>query len=172
VTCVGTVWPGKGQLDLVAALAQDGDLARRVHLCLLGDLAQDPGYVAAVRRAAADAHLAVELPGCVPAEVVAERLRASHLFVSASRVESYGLSVAEAIACQVPVLAFAAGEIARFGAGVADVHLLPVDAPAARFGEVLRALLREQPRRALPGRSPRFPAWAEVAHAFAIACRR
>lgn len=111
VVCVGTVCAAKGQWLVAEALAR---IAARqpCELVLLGDLTSEPNYVLAVARAAAPLRLRCE--GVQPPERVADELRAADLFVSASRAESYGMAVAEAVACGVPVVGFATGEVATF----------------------------------------------------------
>lgn len=170
VVQVGTICPQKGQLLLVRAMREH---AARCTLTLLGDTSTDPDYVAAVRQAAGP--LPLSTPGCVPAAEVAATLRDSDLFVSASRQESFGMAVAEAIACGVAVLAFAAGEIPHFVRNGCDGWLLDPAADDAAFVALLRQRLASPRqlaavRRASP--AVRLSTWEVTASLFRAACAR
>jgi glycosyltransferase involved in cell wall biosynthesis len=168
VVAVGTVAPGKGQLLLVQALRAAGAPCQ---LTLLGDLNGAPDYVTAVR--AAVGPLPVQLRGVVPPEEVAAVLRGADLFVSASRSESFGMAVAEAAACGVPVLAFATGEIPALVRDGATGWLLPPDASDAAFTTALHDIVRAPERLAAARRAhgmPVLPGWEQAAAAFRDAC--
>lgn len=173
VLSVGTLARHKGQREVVAALARDRDLARRCVFECVGFTTGEPDYVIELQRDAEQIALQLELPGVLPPRNVAERCRDADLFVSASRSESFGMAVAEAVACGVPVLAFAAGEIGSFVRDGQNGRLLPASAPFAAFGTALCGLLRDDLTRALMRRNPgrvAMQAWHEVATAFASAC--
>jgi hypothetical protein len=172
VLCVGTVARHKGQYEVVAALARDRELAARCTLECVGSCSQEPDYVAEMQLAAARAQLELELPGPLSAAGVAERLQRADLFVSASLSESFGMAVAEAAACAVPVLAFATGEIRSFVHNGANARLLTTDFTALEFAVTLHRLLYDDAaRRALrrPDLRPHLGSWDEVARAFAAA---
>lgn len=168
VVCTGTVWPGKGQLLLAEALATS---ARPCQLVLVGDHSVAPDYAQRIQRAAPPGTL--QLRGVLSPAQVADELHAADLFVSASRDESFGMAVAEAVACGVPVLAFATGEIATF---VHDDHngwLLPTTASDAVFVQRLHDLLGDPTRLArarVAAVAPPLTPWDEVARRFAAAC--
>lgn len=172
VVCVGTVTPAKGQRLVATALAAT-PMAARCELALLGDTATAPDYVRDVCRSASPA--TVRLAGVrTPIEVAAE-LGAADLFVSASRSESFGMAVAEAAACGVPVLAFATGEIGTFVLDGANGWLVPADASDQVFAARLQALLAEpaalRAARAAARRPP-LGDWDEATRRFVAACRR
>lgn len=171
LVCIGTFGPGKGQLALAQALA-----AANVpcELVLLGAGTDQPSAIAALPRAP---QLVLHTRGVVPPAAVAAALHDSDLCVSWSRSESFGMAVAEAAACGVPVLAFATGAIAEHVQHGANGWLLPPTADDAAMGAQLHALLR-QPERLLAARAvaaaqrPSLPPWPVVAERFHAACRR
>ncbi|MBL9076429.1 MAG: glycosyltransferase family 4 protein [Planctomycetes bacterium] len=172
IVCIGTVSPAKGQLLLATAVAA-ARCARQCDLVLLGDALTWPDHARAVERAAAPATVAVR--GAVPPTTVADELRRADLFVSASRSESFGMAVAEAVACGAPVLAFATGEIATFVRDGGNGWLLPADADDGAFAARLGALLADPAAlRAARDRAVRPPLgdWDQAATRFAAACRR
>jgi glycosyltransferase involved in cell wall biosynthesis len=95
---VANLVSGKGVLAFLEAL--DGPL----ELAIIG-ADHDPSYAAACRAAAPLARFLGALPH---ARTIAE-IAASDFLVSASRMESYGLALAEARALGVPILARAGG---------------------------------------------------------------
>jgi glycosyltransferase involved in cell wall biosynthesis len=175
VLCVGTIASHKGQREVTAALVRDRELARRCVLECLGVLEEEPDYVASLRHEAGQGGLQLELPGVVTAAEVAENLRRTDLFVSASRSESFGMAVAEAVACAVPVLAFAAGEVGSFLRDGENGRLLPAGTPFPVFAGVLHRLLldaTERRRLCRPDLRPRLDGWDGVAREFAAAVER
>jgi len=170
VVCVGTVCAGKGQLLVARALAA-APLSPPCDLVLLGDHRVAPEYVREVQAAAAPCR--VELRGVCPPMAVADELRRADLCVSASRDESFGMAAAEAAACGVPLLAFAAGEIASFVQDGRNGWLLPPTACDATFQQRLHDVLSAKAQlaraRAAAVMPPLAP-WHEVAARFAGAC--
>jgi len=166
ILCIGTVCPAKGQ-KLVAEAVQ-GQSSDACEVVLLGDTSTEPDYVAAVCAAAGD--IRITRAGCLPPAGVAAELRRADLLVSASRDESFGMAVAEAVACGVPVLAFDTGEIATAVEDGRNGWLIPSRADDAMFARQLVSLL-DQPdqlaaaRRAAPGRRPAD--WDQVSEQFA-----
>lgn len=172
VVCTGTVWPGKGQLLLAQALATTVDAAS-IDLVLLGDHRMDPDFARAV--AAAAAPCAPELHGVCTPEEVAAQLHRAQLYVSASRDESFGMAVAEAVACGVPVLAFATGEIPTFVQHGRNGWLVPSPADDDTFAAQLRAVLADAAgllRARAATAAPSFASWDEVTDRFVAACER
>lgn len=169
IVCVGTVWPDKGQLLLTEALAAAAT-AVDFDLVLLGDHGIAPDYVRRIEAAAPPGMLHL-LGVCTPAEVATELQRAD-LFVSASRDESFGMAVAEAVACGVPVFAFATGEIASLVHDGANGWLVPTTAADAQFRRRLHDLLADpsQLARARMQSAPVLPSWDAVAAQFVAAC--
>lgn len=172
VACVGTVWPGKGQLLLARALATSA-LASRCDLVLVGDHGIDRAYADAV--VSAGAPCTVELLGVRSPAEVAHELQGADLCVSASRDESYGMAVAEAVACGVPVFAFATGEIPTFVQDGRNGWLLPATASDDTFARRLHEVLADDgalPRARTAAVAPRRRSWDEVASDFTAACLR
>ena len=105
VVLVGNVTEGKGVLDLVEALRGVEGVSLRV----VGSTTADVEYAERVR-AAADG-MDVELVGAVPHQRCLSLIAESDVLVSASRMESYGMAIADARACGVPVLAMRGGNV-------------------------------------------------------------
>jgi glycosyltransferase involved in cell wall biosynthesis len=172
IACIGTVSAQKGQLLLLQALAR---IAAPWQLTLFGDA--DSDEVAALRAAAlaAGRREVVRFAGALPPANLAAELHGHDLVVSASRSESFGMAVAEALACGVPVLAFATGEIDRF---VVDGHngwLVSPTAPPAVFADALRTVVEDHELLARARERsvrPELGDWDAVSVAFEAACRR
>ncbi|MEV3987513.1 glycosyltransferase family 4 protein [Streptomyces sp. NPDC049837] len=142
--CVASVTPRKGQYELVEALATVADLPWSCSF--VGGLGQDPGYVERLRELIAryglDDRVHVAGPRGGPA------LNASYagadLLVLASRAETYGMAVTEALARGVPVLATAVGGLPEAVGHAPDGSvpgvLVPPDDPAALAGALRRWL--------------------------------
>jgi glycosyltransferase involved in cell wall biosynthesis len=88
--------------------------------------------------------LDLRLPGAIPLEELAAVYAAATIFAHPSTMETFGLSVAEAMACGCPIVGVAAGSVPEV-IGDAGV-VVPPDDPAA-FGSALAALLASAPRR-------------------------
>jgi glycosyltransferase involved in cell wall biosynthesis len=103
--CVAAVTPGKGHDLLVAALAGLPDLPWR--LVCVGSLARDPAFVGRLRRQARESGVAdrVDLVGPRTGDELTASYAAADLLVLASRFESYGMVVTEALARGIPVVA-------------------------------------------------------------------
>jgi glycosyltransferase involved in cell wall biosynthesis len=103
--CVGAVIPAKGHDLLVAAL---GDLTDLPWRCVwVGSLDRDPAHVAGLRAAigAARLHERLELVGPLTGRRLDAAYGAADVLVHASRSETYGMVVTEALARGLPVLA-------------------------------------------------------------------
>jgi glycosyltransferase involved in cell wall biosynthesis len=167
VVAIGGFGPGKGQADLWRALGAAGVPSE---LVLLGagttsfaPTEVSPSGATLVRR------------GVVPPSEVATTLHDCDLCVSWSRSESFGMAVAEAVACGTPVLAFAVGAIPNLVEDGENGWLLPPTADDAAMAALLHGLLCEPSRleraRAL-ARHPGLLPWPAVAARFAAACGR
>ncbi|MCW2883594.1 MAG: hypothetical protein QOE54_6743 [Streptosporangiaceae bacterium] len=105
--CVASVTPRKGQDLLVEALAAVADLPWSC-VCV-GPLSRDPAHVARLRHLIEQRDLGdrVRLAGPQTGERLATTYDAADLAVLASRAETYGMVVTEALARGIPVLAMA-----------------------------------------------------------------
>ena len=103
--CVGAVTPVKGQDLLVEALHGVRDLEWRA--CLVGSTEVDPAYAALVRQQVERLGLGdrVRLTGPLTGERLAAAYAGADLLLAPSRQESYGMTIVEALARGLPVLA-------------------------------------------------------------------
>jgi glycosyltransferase involved in cell wall biosynthesis len=169
--CVAAVIPGKGHDVLLDALATLPDLPWRC-LCA-GRLDGDPAFADGLRRDVLDRGLAdrVSFPGPLSGADLARSYRAADLLVLASRAETYGMVVTEALAHGLPVVATEVGGIPEALGHAADGDrpglLVPPGDPAA-LGAALRAwlgdaALRERLRRAAGHRRTSLSRWSTTA---------
>jgi glycosyltransferase involved in cell wall biosynthesis len=166
--CVAAVTSDKGHDVLLDALATTTDLSW--HCVCVGSLERDPAYVARLRRRALDRGLAdrVCFPGPRTGADLDRSYAAADLLVLASRAETYGMVVSEALARGLPVVAAEVGgltEALGHGAdGIRPGLLVPPDDPAA-LGAALRAWLgdaelRGRLRRAARERRESLSGWS------------
>jgi hypothetical protein len=104
---------GKGVDRLLSALATRIDTDDRLTLEIVGSTDADPAYASACRvfSTAPSLRERVTLVGALtPTEVVA-RLATSDLLLSASRLESFGMALAEARTLGVPIVARRGGNV-------------------------------------------------------------
>jgi glycosyltransferase involved in cell wall biosynthesis len=108
--CVAAVAPHKGHDLLLDALT---DLALPWSCTLAGSLAVDPGFVQRLRQRAAASGVAdrIRFVGPLPAAALRAEYRAADVLVLASRAETYGMVVAEALAAGLPVIATDVGGV-------------------------------------------------------------
>ena len=162
---VATVHRGKGHELLLTALAAVPCQAWR--LTCAGSLTADPETVDRVRAVVTRLGLEerVALVGDLDGPALARCYDAADVFVLATRQETYGMAVAEALACGLPVVATLTGAIPDLvgdGAGL----LVPVgDTPA--LVEALSCVLDDADLRASLAESARrvrhrLPTWDEA----------
>ena len=140
--CVGVLSRHKGQDLLVAALAELGDLDW--HCVLAGPLDRDPDFVEQLQ--ASIAHLGydhrVRLTGVLTGAALSHAYTTADLLVAPSRSETYGMTVTEALAHGLPVIAADVGGLPEALGSTADGirpgRLVPPGDPAA-----LAAALRD-----------------------------
>jgi glycosyltransferase involved in cell wall biosynthesis len=170
--CVAAVSAHKGHDVLVAALERCADLPWT--LACVGSLTRDPGFVSALRAQIAAAGLAdrVTLGGARLGGDLAAAYAAADLLVLASRGETYGMVVTEALARGIPVVATAVGGLPE-SLGHAPDGTVPgilVDAPA--LAPALRTwltdpALRRRLRAAARARRAALSGWEATAAAVA-----
>lgn len=109
--CVAAVTPGKGQDQLLTALAGVVDLEWRCTFA--GTLALDPSFAEGLVRQAREAGVAdrVRFLGPVTGRELDGLYAGSDLLVLASRFETYGMVVTEALARGIPVVATSVGGV-------------------------------------------------------------
>ena len=164
--CVASVVPRKGHETLVDALSTLRSLDWR--LTCVGSLDRDPECADRVRARIERCHLAdrVILEGELDDEVVGQRYDGADLFVLPTFYEGYGMAVAEALACGIPVVSTATGNIPDLVADEAGILVPPGDptALARVLGAVMTTEGLHQRLRAGARRSrERLPTWDAAA---------
>ncbi|MGX7827944.1 glycosyltransferase family 4 protein [Actinokineospora sp. 24-640] len=172
--CVASVTPRKGHDLLVDALAAVADLPWTCEC--VGPLGRDPAQVALVRARIAHHGLGdrISLVGPRSGARLAAAYATADLLVLASRAETYGMVVTEALAHGVPVLATACGGISealgRVAGGLPGLLVPPGDQRAlteALRDWLLDADLRRTLRTAAGQRGDELPTWTEAAKSMA-----
>jgi glycosyltransferase involved in cell wall biosynthesis len=175
--CVGVLSHHKGQDLLVEALA---DLADQDWHCeLAGSLDRDPDFVGhlqtRIRRLGYDHR--VRLSGILTGAALSQAYTTADLLVAPSRSETYGMTVTEALAHGLPVIAAAVGGLPEaFGAaadGTGPGQLIPPGDPAA-LAAALRDWLgdeghRHRLRAAVRQRQPALRGWEQTTQEIADA---
>ncbi|MFC5800997.1 glycosyltransferase family 4 protein [Streptomyces formicae] len=142
--CVASLTPRKGQHLLVDALAGVADLPWSCSL--VGGPGGDPGYATRVRELIARHGLdgRIHLAGPQTGPELNASYAAADLLLLASRAETYGMAVTEALARGVPVLATAVGGVpealGRAPDGGMPGALVPPDDPVALAAALRRWL--------------------------------
>ena len=169
---VATITPGKGHENLLAALAAVP--FRGWSLTCAGSLTRHPPTVERVRRAVGRLGLddRVSLVGELDEPALEECYDRSDLFVLATRQETYGMAVAEALARGLPVVSTTTGAIPDLVGNRAGLLVAPGDTQALTkvlsrvLGDKeLRARLAEGARR----QREKLPRWEEAAAKMAAA---
>jgi glycosyltransferase involved in cell wall biosynthesis len=173
--CVAAVTPDKGHDVLLDGLATAADLSWRC--ACIGSLVRDPAYAAGVRRRAQTNGLddRVRFPGPRTGPDLARAYAAADLLVLASRAETYGMVVTEALARGLPVLAAEVGGVTEALGHAKDrtrPGLLVAPGDPAALGAALRAWLgdaelRGRLRRAARARRASLRGWPATTSALA-----
>ncbi|MEP7116639.1 MAG: glycosyltransferase family 4 protein [Acidobacteriota bacterium] len=173
--CVASLVPRKGHDVLVAALARLRHLSW--HLTCAGSQTLHPPTTAKVQAQLHALGLVdrVTLAGELDEAALAAAYDRADLFVLATRHEGYGMAVAEALACGVPVVSTATGGISELVDATSGV-IVPMDDPEA-LAEALAPLVSDDGARARAiagARATRdsLPRWDEAARAMAAALTR
>jgi glycosyltransferase involved in cell wall biosynthesis len=177
--CVAAVTRDKGHDVLIGALATMSDLCW--HCVCVGSLDRDPAFAADLRRRAVDVGLSGRLcfTGPRTGADLDRRYAAASLLVLASRAETYGMVITEALARGLPVVAAdvgGVGEALGYGtAGVRPGTLIPPDHPetlaAALRAWLCEADLRERWRTAARERRQSLTPWSATASVVARVLR-
>ncbi|MEZ3161233.1 glycosyltransferase family 4 protein [Microbacterium sp. BWT-B31] len=124
--CVGVVAAHKGQDVLVDALRML-DPHPRWRCTIAGSLAASPAFADRVARSVVDAGLAdrIAMVGVLDGPALDSVYARADLVVAPSRVESYGMVVADALGRGIPVVASAVGGIPQTVAGSRGAVLVP-----------------------------------------------
>lgn len=144
--CVAAVTPLKGHDVLLGALRTVGDL--RWHCTCVGSLARDPSFAERLQRVTVVAGVAgrVHFTGPRHGLDLADAYARADVLLLASRRESFGMVITEALARGLPVIATAVGGISEALGHGADGEvpglLAPPDTPSA-LGAALRAWLQD-----------------------------
>jgi glycosyltransferase involved in cell wall biosynthesis len=165
--CVAAVTPHKGHDVLLAALATIADLRWRC-FCI-GTLHRDPAFVEGLRHRADAAGIRdrVCFPGIRVGEDLADAYASADVLVLASRAETYGMVVTEALARGLPVIATAVGGLPEALGRTADGRRPGILVPAGDTGALAAALrdwlanagLRQRLREAARERRSTLSGW-------------
>ena len=166
--CVAAVIPAKGHDVLLEALAR---VARPGWVCdCVGSLERDPGFVEHLRCRATELGIAdrVRLLGPLTGTALENAYAGADLLVTATRGETYGMVVTEALAHGIPVLATRVGglpeALGHTPRGGRPGLLVPPDDPVALAGAIEQWLgdprLRRHLRDAAADRRPALPDWS------------
>jgi glycosyltransferase involved in cell wall biosynthesis len=126
---------GKGVEPFLRALSEELAPGDTLQLTIAGSLEADPAYARACQSfVATQPELAerVTFTGALSPSSVVTLLSTSNLLVSASRMESFGMAIAEARTLGVPVLARTGGNTAALVDAAAGGHLVDGDGELAR----------------------------------------
>ncbi len=169
--CVGAVSCAKGHDLLVSALTSVADLPW--HCVCVGSLTRAPDEVAAVRRRVEEAGLVdrVVLAGPRTGPALDASYAAADLLVHASRAETYGMVVTEALARGLPVLAAGVGGVPEALGVLPDGRRPGVLVPPQDAGALAAALrewltdggMRENLRAAVLERRASLTGWDSTA---------
>jgi glycosyltransferase involved in cell wall biosynthesis len=163
--CVAAVTPGKGHDVLLDALATVAELPWRCKC--VGSLDRVPAFADGVRRRSAGR---VRFAGPLTDRALDRAYAAADVLVLASRAETYGMVITEALARGLPVIASDVGGVTEalgHGADGTRPGLLVTPGDPVAFGAALRswledAALRARLRQAARERRASLRGWAET----------
>ena len=137
--CVGVVARHKGQDILLDALAGLGD--QRWTCTIAGSTSTDPAFAGGVAAAAERFGGRVRMPGVLDSTALDAAYRGAGVLVAPSRVESFGMSIADARRLGLPVIASRVGGIPEAVVGGGALLVRADDADA--LGAALRRWMTE-----------------------------
>jgi glycosyltransferase involved in cell wall biosynthesis len=146
LVCVASLTPRKGHAVLLEALSGLRNRAWTLHC--VGSAEHDPVTAVALRRSAETAGMGARVlwHGALDEAGVRARLLAADLFVLPSYHEGYGMALAEALACGLPIVSTRAGAIPDTVPADAGVLLPPGD--VAAWQSALKRLIDDPSERA------------------------
>jgi glycosyltransferase involved in cell wall biosynthesis len=169
--CVGAITPDKGYDLLLTSLASIADLSW--HCICVGTLDRDPVFVEGLRRRIVDDGIGdrVHFSGHRTAQELDQMYGAADALVHASRGETYGMVITEALARGLPIVATDVGGVpealGRVTGGRRPGLLVPPGDPQALVVALRRwlldATLRQQLRTAALERRTTLPRWGGTA---------
>ena len=167
---VGAIVPRKAYDVLVRALASLCD--RAWHLTLVGPSDRSAEAIAALRTAIEETQLAerVTMLGPVSSERLAELYAAADAFLMPSLYEGYGMVLAEAMACGLPIVCTTGGAAAETVPDAAAIKVPPGDQAAltAAVGRLIDdAGLRRRIADASWAAGQKLPRWEDTARIIA-----
>jgi glycosyltransferase involved in cell wall biosynthesis len=143
---VGDIIPRKGLLYLVRALPRILAAAPRAKLLVVGDVKESADYLGQVRREADELHVARAIHWAGHRRDIPQVLAALDVYVLASLEESFPLSILEAMAAGLPVVATAVGGIPECVVPGENGQLAPPGDPD-QLAEALGPLVGSAPLR-------------------------
>jgi glycosyltransferase involved in cell wall biosynthesis len=171
VLTVATIHPGKGHDLLLTALERLRELDWE--LTCAGSLTRDAAFVAELRDRAGRTGLAARIRflGDVPADRLEACYHAADLFVLATRQETYGMAVAEALARGLPVVSTETGAIPDLVGQDAGLLVAPGDSDG--LTAALRTMFTDRDRRqrlttGARHRRSTLPTWPSAAAKLAL----
>jgi hypothetical protein len=161
---VANLTPGKGVELFLTALARLKTRGDAFELEIVGSQSLDPEYARACV-AAAENDPRIRFSGALEPAALLERLAACDVLISASRMESFGMAIAEARTLGVPIVARTGGNVAELVSETAGGSLSTDEAELAREFLALCRDAGELARRAERARRHARPprAWSDAA---------
>lgn len=165
--CVGVVAPHKGQDVLIEALRML-DATMTWTCTIAGSITACPAYAERIGTLAADAGLGdrVSIAGVLTERELGEAYRRTDLVVAPSRVESYGMAVADGLRRGIPVVATTVGGIPQVVAGSGAAVLVDPGRPVTLNRTLHRWMVDPDLRARMKGEAMRtrsaLPHWSDT----------
>jgi glycosyltransferase involved in cell wall biosynthesis len=163
--CVAALVPRKGHKLLLRALATVSN--RRWRLICVGSLDRDADLVERLRRLAIELGLEdrIAFAGEADGTTLPGHYAAADVFVLPTLYEGYGMAVAEALACGLPVISTRTGAIAELVGDSAGIIVPPADqgAFARAIERIFDPSVRQQLARGARRVRDVLPTWKDAA---------